>query len=179
MSQTVYMHIHRDTHKSFLKRKKYIKTVIVVKGTNHEQFQSHFFERSVEGQIVFSAVQTMHPSYNYSNLPLKWESSQRQTSMNGRDCSNKALFIKRGHSLGLVSASWFANPYFTPITYRKNWDRRYPKVVEHTLWFVVCAHRPYKFLSMTWCHPHASLGHFTESTVNRLLWGGACHLVVM
>ena len=93
MSQTVYMHIHRDTHKSFLKRKKYIKTVIVVKGTNHEQFQPHFFERSVKGQIVFSAVQTMHPSYNYSNLLLKWESSQRQTSMNGRDCVPIKLYL--------------------------------------------------------------------------------------
>lgn len=71
------MHKHRDTHKSFLKRKKYIKTVIVFKGTNHEQFHT-LYERSVKGQIVFSALQTMHPSHNYSNLPLKWESSQRQ-----------------------------------------------------------------------------------------------------
>ena len=76
-SQTVYMHIHRNTHKSLLKRKKYIKTVIVFKGTNNEQFHT-LYERSVKGQIVFSALQTMHPSHNYSNLPLKWENSQRQ-----------------------------------------------------------------------------------------------------
>lgn len=89
------MHIHRDTYTSLLKRKKYIKTVIVFKGTNHDNFNHTLYERSVKGQIVFSAVQTMHPSYNYSNLPLKWESNQRQTSVNGRDCVPIKLYLHK------------------------------------------------------------------------------------